>query len=162
MIEGIKQHAALVQLAETIEAHGKEPLENVAAFSMLRGAAVLLDETLNLLEPGDDPLLAGRPARVLLRLDLDTEFFEQRVIVIGELRAASTFMRARNATPSAMRFSQASGDVIEGSRPRSCLNLKARLARSRASSIVRLTRLPAITAATCFRLSSLMVLARMA
>src|SRR5271154_95895 len=53
-------------------------------------------------------------------------------------------MRARNATPSAIRFSQASGDVIEGSRPRSCLNFKARLASSRASSIVRLRRLPAI------------------
>ena len=45
-----------------------------------------------------------------------------------------------------MRFSQASGDVIEGSRPRSCLNFRARLASSRASSIVRLMRLPAITA----------------
>ena len=44
-------------------------------------------------------------------------------------------MRARNATPSAMRFSQASADVIDGSRPRSCLNFKARLASSRASSI---------------------------
>ncbi len=33
-----------------------------------------------------------------------------------------------------MRFSQASGDVIDGKRPRSCLNFKARFASSRASS----------------------------
>ena len=33
-----------------------------------------------------------------------------------------------------MRFSHASGDVIDGNRPRSCLNFKARFASSRASS----------------------------
>jgi hypothetical protein len=42
-------------------------------------------------------------------------------------------MRARKAAPSAVRFSQASRDVVEDSRPRSCLNFKARLASSRAS-----------------------------
>ena len=49
-----------------------------------------------------------------------------------------------------------------GTRPRSLLNCAARLARSSASSGVRLVRLADIAAATCFRLSSLMVLARMA
>ena len=39
-------------------------------------------------------------------------------------------MRTKAAAPSAIRFSQASGELIEGSRPRSCLNLKARLASS--------------------------------
>ena len=56
---------------QTIKAHGIQALEDVTIFTMLRGAAVLRDETLNLLEAGDDPLLAGRPARLLLRLGLD-------------------------------------------------------------------------------------------
>ena len=39
-----------------------------------------------------------------------------------------------------MRFSHASEEVIEGNRPRSCLNFRARFASSRASSTVRATR----------------------
>ena len=84
MIEGFKHGAAIGQLAQTIEAHGIQPLEDVAVFAMLRRAAVLLDETLNFLEAGDDPLLARRPARFLLRLDLDAKLVEKRVVLVGE------------------------------------------------------------------------------
>ena len=164
MIQGCKQRAAFVQLAETVEAHGIQPLEDVAILAVLRGAAVLLDETLNFLEAGDDALLARRPAR---------SFFVSTSTPSSSRSASSSSVNLvtrglrpscgpGRRTPSAMRFSQASGEVIEGSRPRSFLNFKARLASSRASSIVRLMRLAAIAAATCFRLSSLMVLARMA
>src|SRR3546814_6661135 len=59
-----------------------------------------------------------------------------------------------------MRFSQASVDEMDGSRPRSFLKRTARWARSFASSGERLVRLAAIAAATCFKLSSLIVLAR--
>ena len=68
MIERRKQRAAVLKRAQAIEAHGIEPLEDVAVFAVLRGAAVLLDEPLDLLEPGDDALLARRPAALLLRL----------------------------------------------------------------------------------------------
>ena len=71
-------------------------------------------------------------------------------------------MRARKATPSAMRFSQGSVDVIDGRRPRSCLNLSARRARSRASSGVSWIFFAVMTEATCLRLSSLIVLASIA
>jgi hypothetical protein len=163
MVEGLKYATAVGLLANAIEAHGIQPLEDVAVFPVLRGTAMLLDETLNLLKACDDTLFARRPARVFLRLDLDAKLVEKGIVLFGEpSHARPPFMRARKATPSAIRFSQASGDVIEGSLPRSCLNFKARLASSRASSIVRLIRLAAITASTCFRLSSLIVLARMA
>ena len=62
MIEGLKQGAAIVQLAQTVEAHSVQPLENVAIFAMLRRAAVLFDEALNFLEAGDDAFFARRPA----------------------------------------------------------------------------------------------------
>jgi hypothetical protein len=41
---------------------------------MLRGATVLLDESLYLLEPGDDALLAWRASAFLLRLRKVAEF----------------------------------------------------------------------------------------
>jgi len=78
MVEGFKQGAAVGQLAKTIEAHRIQPLKDVAILSVLRDVAVLLDKTLNLLEARDDPLLARRPARFLLRLDLDAKLFEKR------------------------------------------------------------------------------------
>ena len=66
MIQRRKQHAALRQSAQAIEANGVEPLEDVAVFSMLRGATMLLEETLNLLESGDDALVARRAFALLL------------------------------------------------------------------------------------------------
>jgi hypothetical protein len=53
---------------------------------MLRGAPVLLDETLKLLESRDDALLARRPARFLVRLDLDAQLLKKGSIFFGELR----------------------------------------------------------------------------
>jgi hypothetical protein len=84
VIERLKLGAAIGELPKTIEAHCVQPLEDVAAFPVLRGVAVFLDETLNLLETGDDPLFARRAARLSLRLDLDAELFEKRVILFGE------------------------------------------------------------------------------
>ena len=66
MIQRRKQHAALRQSAQAIEANGVEPLEDVAVLSMLRGATVLLDEALNFLESGNDALLARRASARLL------------------------------------------------------------------------------------------------
>ena len=80
MIEGLKQATAFRQLAQAIEAHGIQPLEDVAVLPVLRSTAVLLDESLDLLEAGDDALLARRPA-ALLRLDLDAKLVEKRVIL---------------------------------------------------------------------------------
>ena len=77
MVQRLKQRAAFRKLAQTIEAHGIQPLEDVAILPVLRSAAVLFDKTLNLLEAGDDALLARRAADLLLRLDLDAKFFEQ-------------------------------------------------------------------------------------
>ena len=55
-------------------------------------------------------------------------------------------MRARKATPSAIRFSHGSCESSAGSRPRSFLNRKARTARSFASSGVKLVRFAEIAA----------------
>jgi hypothetical protein len=53
---------------------------------MPRRMTVLIDEALNFLKPGNDALLARRPARFFLGLDLDTKFFEKDIIFIGKLR----------------------------------------------------------------------------
>lgn len=88
MIERLQQAAAIVQLTKPIEAHGIQPLEDIASFPMLRRVAVLFDETLNLLEAGDDALFARRPACLFVRLDLDAKLFEESVILFGEPRHA--------------------------------------------------------------------------
>ena len=62
MVEGLKQGAAVGQRAKAIETHGIQPLEDIAIFPMLGSTAMLFDETPDLLEAGDDPLLAGCPA----------------------------------------------------------------------------------------------------
>ena len=90
MIEGFKQGAAIVQLAQAIEAHGIQPLEDVAVFPVLRGAAVLFDEPLNLLEAGDDALLARRPAR---------SFFVSASTPSSSRRASSSIGELSHARP---------------------------------------------------------------
>ena len=45
MIEGLKQGAAIGQLAQAIESHGIEPLEDVAVLAVLRRAAMLSRRT---------------------------------------------------------------------------------------------------------------------
>jgi hypothetical protein len=59
MVQRRKQGAAVRKCAQAVEADGIQPLEDVAVFPVLRGAAMLLDETLDFLEPGDDAFLAG-------------------------------------------------------------------------------------------------------
>jgi hypothetical protein len=78
MIEGRQQRSAVLLRAQPVEAHGIEPLEDVAAFPVLRGLAVL-HKPLDVLEAGDDPLLARRaPALLLGEVELG-EFFRQLV-----------------------------------------------------------------------------------
>src|SRR5579883_1993458 len=84
MVEGFDHGAAIGQLAQAIKAHGIQALEDVAVLAVLWSAAMLFDEPLYLLETGDDPLLARRPARLLLRLGLDAKLGEKRVILVGK------------------------------------------------------------------------------
>ena len=69
MIERREKGTALVQRAQAIEAHGIEPLEDVAILTVLRRATVLFDEPLNFLEARDDPFLARRAAALLFGLE---------------------------------------------------------------------------------------------
>lgn len=63
MVERRKQRLALLKRAKTIEAHGIEPLEDVAIFPMLWGMTVFFDKTLDFFESSDDAFLArGAPA----------------------------------------------------------------------------------------------------
>ena len=81
MIERRKKRAAFLKRAQPVKAHGIEPLEDVAIFPVLRGAAVFLDKALDLLESGDDALLARRASALLLRLGEVVEFGAQFVEV---------------------------------------------------------------------------------
>ncbi|MGB3486512.1 MAG: hypothetical protein WBA62_00270 [Xanthobacteraceae bacterium] len=84
MIEGFDHGAAIGLPAQLIETHGIQPFEDVTILAMLRGAAMLVDETLNLLEPGDDPFLARRPAGFLLCLGFDAKLGKKLIILVGE------------------------------------------------------------------------------
>ena len=81
LVERGHQGATVRMGAQAVEAHGIEPLEDVAVFAVLRGAAVLLDEALDLLEPGDDALLARRAPALLLGCGELVEFGAQLVEV---------------------------------------------------------------------------------
>ena len=50
MVERREKRPAFLKRAQAVKAHGIKPLEDVAIFPMLRGAAVLLDKTLDFLE----------------------------------------------------------------------------------------------------------------
>ncbi|MCS3476262.1 hypothetical protein M2212_003108 [Bradyrhizobium elkanii] len=62
MVKLFDHSSALRLYAKTIEAHGVKALEDVAIFAVLWRAAMLLDETLYLLEAGDYSLFASCPA----------------------------------------------------------------------------------------------------
>ena len=62
MIERLQQRPEFGKLAQAIETDGIEPLEDVSILAMLRRAAMLLDEALDLFKTRDDALLAVRPA----------------------------------------------------------------------------------------------------
>ena len=66
-----------VQSAQAVEARGVKPLEDVTLLAMLRGAAMLIDETLNFLEARDDAFLARGAAALLIRLGEIREFAAQ-------------------------------------------------------------------------------------
>src|SRR5690606_20700469 len=59
MIKGCQQLAAFLKGAQTLQAHGIEPLENVSFFAVLWSTAMLLDKTLNFLKTSNNPLFAG-------------------------------------------------------------------------------------------------------
>jgi hypothetical protein len=85
MIQRLQQCTTFRKLAKAIETYRIEPLEDVAVLAVLRRAAMLFDKPLDLLEAGDDALLARRAARRPLRLGLDAKLFEKCVIFVGEL-----------------------------------------------------------------------------
>src|SRR3546814_12301592 len=55
-IEWREKRAALLPRAKPIQPHGIQPLEYIQVLTMLRGAALLVVETLGLTEPGHDEL----------------------------------------------------------------------------------------------------------
>ena len=85
MVEGGHQRSALFLFADAVEAHGMDPLEDVAVFPMVWCPTMGLDEPLNLFEPRDDSLLARGPDCDLFWLDDDAERVEKRIVVVGEL-----------------------------------------------------------------------------
>ena len=81
MVEWFEQRAALGKLAQAVEAHGVNPLENVPVLSMLGSTAVFLEESLDVLEARDDAFLARRPTARLFRRRELLEFRAQFVEV---------------------------------------------------------------------------------
>ena len=81
MIEWLQQRPALLKRAQAIKTHGIESLENIAVFSVLWGAAISIDKTLNLLKARDDTFLTGRATAFLLRLSKIVEFRAQFIKV---------------------------------------------------------------------------------
>jgi hypothetical protein len=73
MVERDQQSAAIFLCAQPVETDSVKPLENVALLTVLWRAVMCINETLNLLESGDNPFLAGCPDSVFLRLDLDAK-----------------------------------------------------------------------------------------
>ena len=67
MIEGLEEGAALLEGANAVQPNGVEPFEDIAVLAVLRRAAMLLDETLDLFEARDDPLFSRRSAGRLVR-----------------------------------------------------------------------------------------------
>ena len=76
---------ALFLFADAIQPHRMNPLEDVAPLAVLRRTAVSFDEALDFLEARNDPLLARRADGRILRFDIDAEFREQGVVLLGEL-----------------------------------------------------------------------------
>jgi hypothetical protein len=67
-VERRKKRTTFLQRAQTVEAHGVEPLKDILFFPMLRSAAVLLNKPLYLLESGNDAFRARGPPALLFRL----------------------------------------------------------------------------------------------
>jgi len=67
----LKDFPAFGKVAQTIQPHGIEALEDIKGIVIAGGMAVLIKEALNLLETSNDPFFARRPAECLLWYDLD-------------------------------------------------------------------------------------------
>ncbi len=134
-----QDHAASVRLAR--DRPGPAALE-FHGLTVCRGGVTVLDKVEALVPQGGSTMIIGPNGAGKTTL---------LMALLGELRYSGT-----------IRFSQASVEPIDGKRPRSFLNLTARIAYSFASSGVKLVRLAAITDATCLRLSSLIAFARIA
>ena len=80
LVHARQQRAAILNLAQAIQPHGIEPLEDVALFAMLRRAAMLIVEFENIFKARDNPLLLRRIGARGLLLDADAKLREQFVI----------------------------------------------------------------------------------
>ena len=81
MIERSEKGTALLQRAQAVEARGVKSLEDVTLLAMLRGAAMLIGETLNFLEARDDAFLARGASALLFGLSEIREFVAQFIKV---------------------------------------------------------------------------------
>ena len=62
MIQRLKDFPTFGKVAQAIQPHCIEALEDIKRIVIARGMAVLIKEALNLLKTGNDPFFAGRPA----------------------------------------------------------------------------------------------------
>ena len=65
-IQGREKRTAFLKFAQPVKTHSVKPLEDVAIFPMLWGAAVGCGKPLDFLEAGDDTFLARRAPALLL------------------------------------------------------------------------------------------------
>jgi hypothetical protein len=85
VIHGRNEGSALLQIAYPVQAHGIEPFEDIAVLAMLRGAAMLIDETLDFFEACYDAFFPRCPAGRFLLFDFDPKLGQKGIIVIGEV-----------------------------------------------------------------------------
>lgn len=60
IVKWLQQHPTVRERAKTFKTHGVQPLKNVAIFTMLGCATVLLNEALYLFKTCDNALITGR------------------------------------------------------------------------------------------------------
>ena len=93
MVERRKQGAVFLKRAHAVETHGIQTLENVAPLPVLRGASVLFNEPLYLLEASNNALLTRRSPALLPRLRKFCKFCGEFV----EIRATNSDLPSCNA-----------------------------------------------------------------
>ncbi|WP_278395026.1 hypothetical protein [Sphingobium yanoikuyae] len=79
-----QQIVAFRQRTQPIEPDGVQPFENIAILAVLRRATMLVAEFQDILEAGDDPLLARGVGAKLLGRQVDAQFGED--VVVGHVR----------------------------------------------------------------------------
>ena len=84
MVKRCQQAARFFQFPQPIQPHGIEPFEDIPIFPMQRRAAMFRDEALDFLKPRNDAFFPRRAAALALGFNLNAEFFQQRIIFIGE------------------------------------------------------------------------------